>query len=192
MKKYDAILILGRGIDEQGEIPKFAKATIEKAVEMFQQKQTDKIIFAGKWSYNSTFIPPKTEAQAMAQYAIDLSLPKKAIILEEESEATVFNLCNVKKDILIPNNWTNIAIISSPYFNERLKLNTDMIFGDNIKYNIIDIDYPFQDPINLQNNEERKLAQAIEFHNNLKKGDDRLIYKNALVEIEQRGRKWSQ
>jgi uncharacterized SAM-binding protein YcdF (DUF218 family) len=112
IKTYDAIIVLGRGISPEGEIPESAKATVQKAVQLHKDGVANYIIFSGKWSRSSSYIPPTTEAKAMSDYSKDLGLPEKSIILEEESLDTISNCYYIKTRILLAKKWISLLLIT--------------------------------------------------------------------------------
>lgn len=48
----DAIVVLGRGIGEDGELSPDSRSRVRKAVELYAQGIAPKIITSGKWTYH--------------------------------------------------------------------------------------------------------------------------------------------
>lgn len=187
--KYDAILVLGRGIDKNGKMPEVAYASVRKAKELYDDGYADHIIFSGKGSYKSEFIPPKTEAETMSDYAVSLGVSCSTIIIEDKSEATVLNICNVKQKILIPRKWRNIACISFYPLKPRMEKNFHTVLGLNYRCDFIDTDCRFPSEIEKQKekSEREKLdGEVAEFFKGIKPGDDKKICKKAIAEIKRR------
>lgn len=159
--KYDAILVLGRGIYKDNSIPESAKSTIKKAVELYNSGQTDKIIFSGKWTYTLDYTPPNTEAGAMANYAETLGLPEKAILLEEDSYTTVTNAYNIKKNFLIPNNWKHVLLVSVKPMGERAHWTLNLLFGPEYKCELINTNFSF--PPEILREKEAKEKEKLEY-----------------------------
>jgi hypothetical protein len=63
--------------------------------------------------------PPRTEAAAMAEYAVSLGLPRRALILEEESRDTIGNAYFVLRRFLEPNDWMSIRVVTSDFHIQR-------------------------------------------------------------------------
>lgn len=128
MQKMDAILVLGTGINQDGSLLMRAKARVEKAVQLYKKGVAEYVIFCGKWSYKSKVTFPKTEAQAMADYATELGVDKKAIILEQESVDSLTNLLYGKK-LVQEHWWKRICVVSSVEHVNRVKYLVEKIFG---------------------------------------------------------------
>lgn len=188
MKKYNAILVLGRGIYKDGSIPNSAKATIRKAVELYNQKSSSNIIFSGKWSYKIDYTPPITEAEAMANYAKSLGLSEEAICIEKESVNTVFNLYNIKKQFLEPNDWYKVALVSLDPVYKRAFNDLKKMLGSKYQCDLIiaQFKFPKQKYEQIKQNEEEKLKVADQFYAKIADGDDKAIYDKNIEYIKKR------
>ncbi len=192
MKKYDAVLILGRGIDEHGNMPEVAYGQVRKAVKLFKNDQTKNLIFCGRWSYHDKYDHVATEAETMAKYASDLGVPDESIHIEDKSEATVINICNAKREFLKPKGWKNIAFITLYPLVPRIKLNAEYVLGDEYTCDYIDagIRYPKDIEAKKLASETRKMkGEAVSFIKTFTKGDDEAIYKAATLELAKRKQK---
>ncbi len=117
--RADAIVVLGRGVDDDGALPLLAKQRVDRAAELFAWEVAPRIIFSGRCSLMAQVDPPRTEAAAMSEYARSLGLPKRALILEEESRDTVGNAYFVMRRFLEPNEWTAIRVVTSDFHIQR-------------------------------------------------------------------------
>lgn len=133
--KYDIILVLSRGVDKAGELPIQAKARAEKAVELFHDGIAPNILFTGRWSYKAATPFPKTEAQAMADYAIKHGVPEKDTLTETESVDTLTNFL-YSKAILEKNNWHKVCIVTSSDHRERTEYLAHKVFGSLYEFDI--------------------------------------------------------
>ena len=156
--KYDAILVLGRGVYKDGSVSDSANSTVEKALVLFNSHLADRVIFSGKWTYTLDYTPPTTEARAMAEYAETLGLPKEAILLEEKSYTTVTNAYFIKKDILIPNSWHRVILASVYPMDKRAHLVLETVFGPNYVCDLVTSDFSFP-PETLKEKESREKAK---------------------------------
>lgn len=177
--KYDVILVLGRGVNKNGSLPEGAKARVEKAVELYNKKTAKYILFSGKWSYKSEFIFPVTEAQAMANYAQTLGIPKKHILMEQKSVDTLTNLLFAKK-ILQQHNWHSICIVSSINHTKRIQYLEQKILGPQYSVDIINCKNTLSKS-KLQKSmerEEKSLSIKKQYleSDQLKDGDDSAIW----------------
>jgi uncharacterized SAM-binding protein YcdF (DUF218 family) len=117
--RADAIVVLGRGVDPDGALPTLAKQRVARAAELFAWGVAPRLIFSGRCSLMTEIEPPRTEAAAMAEYAIGLGIPKRAVILEEESRDTIGNAYFVLRRFLEPNDWTSIRVVTSDFHIQR-------------------------------------------------------------------------
>ena len=67
--RADAIVVLGRGVDDDGALPLLAKQRVDRAAELFAWEVAPRIIFSGRCSLMAQVDPPRTEAAAMSEYA---------------------------------------------------------------------------------------------------------------------------
>jgi uncharacterized SAM-binding protein YcdF (DUF218 family) len=117
--RADAIVVLGRGVEPDGALPRLAKQRVERAAELFAWEVAPRLIVSGRCSLMTDVMPPRTEAAAMADYAISLGLPSRAIILEEESRDTIGNAYFVLRRVLEPNDWMSIRVVTSDFHIQR-------------------------------------------------------------------------
>src|SRR5258708_23548010 len=87
----DVIIILAGGINIDGSLPEVPKLRVKKGVELFKQRVASNILMSGRWWFWAEHDFPKTEAQAMKEYAMSLGIPENAIYIEDESTDTVGN-----------------------------------------------------------------------------------------------------
>ncbi len=117
--RADALVVLGRGVDADGALPLLAKQRVERAAELFAWGVAPRMIFSGRCSLMTEAEPPRTEAAAMAEHALAIGIPRRAIILEEESRDTVGNAYFVLRRFLEPNDWMSIRVVTSDFHIQR-------------------------------------------------------------------------
>lgn len=184
---YDALIVLGRGIDQKGDIPEPNKIVVRKAVELLNQGQSGHLIFSGKWSYHSELTFPITEAEAMRNYAVKIGIKPEIILLEKESEATITNICNIKREILEPKDWRNIMIVGLKPLKSRILEISHYVLGDKYKVAFLGVDFDFPDKNHLVLEEKRKMREDIlDFFQDVTPGNDMAIYQKAMDVINQR------
>ncbi len=137
MPEQDSIIVLGRGITADGSLPPDPQKRVEIAVAEYQKGHADYLIMSGKWSFRAEVPFPKTEAQAMKDYAVSLGIPADHILLEEDSTETIGNAYYVKTNILEPRGWKKAAVISSQDHIERTRYVFDTVMGPNYKLEYI-------------------------------------------------------
>jgi vancomycin permeability regulator SanA len=112
-------VVLGRGIDPDGSLPRLARQRVDRAAELFAWEVAPRIIFSGRCSLMTDAPPPVTEARAMYDYALSLGLPQRAMLLEEESRDTIGNAYFVLRRFLEPNDWMSIRVVTSDFHIQR-------------------------------------------------------------------------
>ncbi len=128
----DAIIILAGGINNDGSLPELTKKRVEKGVDLYKEKIASKIILSGNygfWLDYAKTIPPRSEAEAMKEYAESLGVSTPDIIMERSSKDTIGNAYFTKVDILEKNNWKNIVVVTSLFHLPRTKLIFDTVLG---------------------------------------------------------------
>lgn len=185
MQNADAILVLGRGIYKDGSIPESAKATIQKALELYNQGLAHHVVFSGKWSYSIDYVPPTTEAEAMAEYARSLGLAVSAIILEKESYTTVSNAIFIKTRVLEPQGWKRVILISLNPMDKRAIYNLRKVLGPEYESEVISADFTFPEEkmAQLIESEKTKMGFAKEFLERIKDGDHATILHLSNMEL---------
>lgn len=117
--RCDALVVLGRGTDADGSLPVLARQRVERAAELFAWEVAPRIIFSGRCSLMAEQTPPCTEGAAMADYAASLGLPRRALLVEEESRDTIGNAYFVLRRYLEPNDWNSIRVVTSDFHIQR-------------------------------------------------------------------------
>jgi len=183
--KYDVVLVLGSGINEEGLIPQSAKQRVAKAVKLIKDAQAPRVIFSGKWTYKLSFIPPMTEAEALAKHAKSLELTDDQIILEKNSVTTVSNFCEIKQ-ILKQHGWKKILLIMNRPYAERAMLNMKKVFGNGYQCDVelTSFRFPLEKEQELERLEKEKVIVAAKFLSQFKDGDDKTIYQAAMEDLE--------
>ncbi|MBC7672143.1 MAG: YdcF family protein [Polaromonas sp.] len=83
--RADAIVVLGRGVDADGTLPRLAEQRVNRAAELFAWETAARIVLSGRCSLMTDVIPVVTEARATAAHTATLGLPRDALFVEEES-----------------------------------------------------------------------------------------------------------
>jgi uncharacterized SAM-binding protein YcdF (DUF218 family) len=135
------IVILGGGIDKNGNLPQYVKKRLDKAIEIFKKNKNSNILVSGKYSflYPKNLIPPITEAQAMRNYLIKKGILKKNIFLENKSKDTISNAYYSKKIYFIPKKEKKAKIITSEFHLPRVKYIFKKVFGKDYKFQYVPI-----------------------------------------------------
>jgi uncharacterized SAM-binding protein YcdF (DUF218 family)/thiamine kinase-like enzyme len=139
MRQNAAIIVFSGGIKRNGTLPFFVKSRLEKAYYIFQQKTVPTIIVSGKWGVQLTEEPKTTEADSMAEYLIELGVPKQAIIKERKSRDTISSIYYLKTTILEPRKIKTLYIVTSDFHKERAEYLLSKILGSVYEVHIISV-----------------------------------------------------
>lgn len=134
----DVIIVLARGVEQDGSLPPDPMARVRKGVELYKAKVAPVIIMSGSWTYHQDVSPSRTEAAAMKDYAVSLGVPEATVIEETKSKDTLGNAYFSKKDFCEPRNWHNIVVVTSDDHLERSQYIFTKVFGPEyvIKYEV--------------------------------------------------------
>lgn len=117
--RHDAIVVLGGMVDEDGTLAPWVAARVERALEAYEAGVAPRVVFTGRSGLYGPAQPPITEAAAMAAYAQQLGLPSEAVLLEEHARDTLGNAYFVRRDILQPNDWRSIRVVTNDFHLSR-------------------------------------------------------------------------
>lgn len=106
--KYDAIIILGKGVSAKGMIPKIVQREINAAIQL-SKKQHVSIIFSGKHSGLIEQPGKYTEAAGMRRYALSQGVSRSRLFVEEQSQDTIGNAL-FSKAIIDAHHWQHLLI----------------------------------------------------------------------------------
>lgn len=125
---YDALIILGSGVKPNGKLPKLGNERVEFAATLC--KKAKHVICSGKGPTRHTK-PKITEAKAMKKKLIELGVPAKKILLEEQSHSTLTNAYYCKALLCEPKRFRKLLISTSDFHMKRSKLIFQHVFGPN-------------------------------------------------------------
>ena len=145
MTPVDAIIVLGRGINEDGSLPEDPRSRVRKAAALYTAGVAPLLIVSGAWTYHAAIRPVRSEAQAMKAYAIELGVPESTIIEESKSMDTIGNVYFTKKDIIEPKNLRNITVIASEDHMPRVQYLFEKIYGNDYNFEFVESDRVISD-----------------------------------------------
>jgi len=113
----DAVIILSHRL-ESGKISEEYKKRLEKGAELILNKKARKIILCSETANNN-----------VKGILIKKGIKEEDILLQKESRDTIGEAFFTKKQILAPNKWKSLYIVSSDYHIPRVKEIFDFILG---------------------------------------------------------------
>lgn len=125
----DVIIVLGRGVEDDGTLPLDPQSRVRKAVELYNHGRAPQIVMSGAWTYHFDISPISAESTAMKKYAIELGVPDDHIVEESESMDTIGNVYFTKKNVCEPHGWKSLTIVASDEHMPRIKYLFKKIYG---------------------------------------------------------------
>jgi len=174
----DVIIILARGVEQDGSLPPDPMARVRKGVELFKANVAPVIIMSGSWTYHIDISPSRTEAAAMKAYAVSLGVPEAAIIEETRSKDTLGNAYFSKTDFCEPSGWRNIVVVTSDDHLERSKYIFTKVFGPDydVKYEVSERVIPEEQYAKERKHEINSMAILKQWLGGFADGDDAAIW----------------
>jgi len=175
------LIVLGRGISKEGNLPPMSVRSVEKAQELLVGDRVGQVLFCGKWSRHFDYLPPKTEAAAMRELALSLGVPEERIFVEDQSLDTISNLYYAKKRYLAPNGWHDIMLLTMYETDERGVLVAKCMLGPAYAVEGVPMGYalPSEKAEYIVRTEREKVAIFRKFvrENQIEAGDDERLFR---------------
>ena len=130
------IIVLGTGIDEKRRL---SAETIKRLLEGYRihKEKNVPLLLSGKYSFAHNTRPKFTEAEAMQDYLVNIGIEEKNILLDKESEDTIFSAYNAKTKFFIPQDEKEAVIVTSDINLERVEYVFFKVFGENYNLHFI-------------------------------------------------------
>ena len=124
------IVVLGGGIDRDGNLPIWVNSRLEKAIQLYREKESW-ILLSGKGK--DRYQP--TEAEAMANYLSERNIPEDKVLLECLSEDTIQNAYFSRTLHIDPMGIKQFTIVTSTFHMQRSNHIFEWVFGSGYQIN---------------------------------------------------------
>ncbi len=177
-KTYDAIIVLGGGVDEQGNIPDWVVSRVKESVRLLKEGVAPRVIMSGKWGYMAKYTPPRTEAAAMKAVAIASGAAPDAILLEESSLDTLGNAYFCKKLFLEPSGWHHVLVLATDHHAPRAEYLFRKVLGPAYRMTMLPVAVPMppEERAAKDARHQRSLDLAKQWLDPVADGDDAAIW----------------
>ena len=128
----DVIVVLGGGLDVQGQLIPRNFSRLDTAVELFKLGVARHIIVSGGWSF-LTQKPSVTEAEQMRHYAVEKGVPDASMHTEDQSHETLGQALLTKTRFLEPYGWSSLALVTSKSHMPRSVRIFKHVLGENYR-----------------------------------------------------------
>ena len=115
MEKYDVILLLGMRLYDDGTADPTTIGRVDKAAMLWKQGVAPVIVASGGQGYNEKH--DRMQADVMAELLIERGIPDEAIIREDKSRTTVFNV-EYTQELLGKKDFT-AAVVTTDWHMKR-------------------------------------------------------------------------
>lgn len=128
---YDVIIVLGGGIDQNGNIHSWVKKRFDLAITYYQQYNIPIIPCSGVPYHNEPFLKNghlHTEADAGAEYLLGQGVSREMILKEDYSRDTIGNAYFSLVMHVLPAQFKNILVITSQFHMSRSRVIFDWLY----------------------------------------------------------------
>ena len=176
---YEAVLILGGGINLDGSLSDAAKQQVQKSVEAYNTFSVRIFITSGLYGYKGVEKPITSEAKAYARYAESIGIPSAVIYTEEHSQETLGNILFTKMEILIPLGLTRLIVVPQVnHLTERVEYLLQKVLGPGYEWKIIRPAENLDERNVLR--EKKSLEMTRHINDAFQDGDHQAIYKGLM------------
>jgi hypothetical protein len=171
------IVCLGYHLNRDNSLNVVLENRLKDAANLCRENTKSMLLLMGSSLYGDR--RQISEASAMRDY-LEKNFSKEImgikVITEENTLSTVEQLCFLKKFMEKEKiNLSDLIIVSSEFFSERVKLYAEYIFGSTEGIIFMDSRVPLEKADNFKEAEEFKLKEGEKWLARHKKGDDKAI-----------------
>lgn len=176
--KYDLIVVLGYELERDWKLPKHVLPRLREVAKLYKDGVAPKIATVGKWSLNyerSKTRPPITESRANKKKLVELGVPAKDIITEEDSLDTMGNAYYLKTKIRAKYSFKKMLVVGADFHMERVKFIFDKVFDRGYKIDYLGTPTEKVEDKRFIAAQKRILASQKEFLRKMKTGDETFL-----------------
>lgn len=181
----ELIVCLGYSLRKNGSLPKILENRLIDCAKLCSRKPRSTLLLMGSHYYSNVNTNLPSQASAMKKYLMGKyvnELRSIKVIIEEETASSVEQICYLKKLLTkdeseLSRENTKITIVSSEFFNDRVKLYVKYIFGSIKSFAFIPSEVPENMRENFRKVELEKYKKARKWLSGHIKGDSKSILK---------------
>jgi hypothetical protein len=176
--KNSAIIVLGNLMDKSGQLNKVSCSRLDLSIEEFNKGKHSCIITSG-WDYHAN--SNIAIADAMKLYIVNNSdILDELVLTEKNSRDTVGDAIFTKINIVKKSSLNDLLVVTSDYHVLRASKIFSYIYGE--KYTIKVLGSKTNKEMKLLGQEKKSLEQFNKTFNDIKSGNDDLIYQRLCSE----------
>lgn len=135
VETHEALVALGQGLTPQEELTEKAIQRMDTAISAWEEDVAPNMVVSGGHSFMLDTPPSLPEAAVMRRYALDRGVPERAIHIEDKSLDTIGNALFTKTQVVAPNDWEHLMIVTSRSHLPRTLKIFRHVFGDDFEVN---------------------------------------------------------
>jgi|SRR3989344_1823599 len=132
--KYDTVVLLSHKLNPDGSMTSQGISRLNGCVDLYRKNIASTITVSGNYTrkrYDNNNVKDSDFYIYIKDYLISKkNIPSKNVFLEMVSLDTIGNAVFTKKDIVLPNGWKKLIILSNDYHMNRVKKIFNFVFGD--------------------------------------------------------------
>ena len=176
---------MGYHLQPDGSISPILENRLKDTARLCEENKNSTLLLMGALSYHGPVKFSVSEASLMKEF-FEKNFTKEIkytkITIEENTTSTVEQLCYLKKFSKQEKlNYSDLIIVSSKFFGDRVKLYVEYIFGTNSDIVFIESDIPIDLEDRFREIEKTKLQEVQDWFKGHEKGDDVTILKEQEV-----------
>lgn len=175
---HDAVIVLSHLLTPGGGLSDQMRERIDQGLPLLYDGKAARVIMTGGLAQKEI---PHTHAERMSAYArpkiLDQGMPLDDVLLSEETSLdTVGQAAFVLRDIVIPNNFGDLAVVSSTYHIPRVQVIFNLLYGNDFRMDFIGAPSAVDDdPATLQG-ELKRIPPIVQTWRDVRPGDPVSIF----------------
>ncbi|MCH7567788.1 MAG: YdcF family protein [Nanoarchaeota archaeon] len=134
--KYNTSLTLSHRINSDGSLTQQTEDRVKKSIDLYFEGLAETLTMSGGYADKEA---PFTHAEAMKRFALQRNIHEGDIHLESTSLDTVGQAVFSKRNVVIPQKWDRLVVVSHDYHLERVKKIFDFVYGKDFDINYVGV-----------------------------------------------------
>lgn len=178
------IVCLGYELSAAGDIPLVLENRLNECIRLAKSREDSTLLLLGGRSFRDIKKESPIESKVMHDFIITHAsdiIPFTKIVTEEQTTSTVEQICYLREFIAQNPDLETITVVSSEFFNERVKLYARYILNSTLNIEFIPAKLPDNMKQDFEIAEANKLKKAEEWLSHHQIGDHKIILQEQLA-----------
>jgi uncharacterized SAM-binding protein YcdF (DUF218 family) len=111
--RVDALVVAGEYLTPEEGLTEKATQRMDTAISAWKDNAADNMVISGDRSFMIDTPPSRSVSSVMKQYGVDHGVPEEAFYIEEKSLDTIGNALFTKSQIIVPQDWEHLTVVTS-------------------------------------------------------------------------------